>query len=371
MVMKTGSSAGDEVIAAAAGRGGMLGRPRVGRTPDRRRRKIRGRQGIGGWLFVSPAFLILVLFLILPILLAVYVSFTSWNGLSNPLSGGAKWVGLGNYTNLLGHDSLTRLNFATSVRNTLYYVLFVVPLQTILALVLAVLVNNRWLKGRGFFRTAFYFPSITSSIAITLVFIFLFQPSGAVNRLLSLVGVNGPNWLIDTDGVFHNVLSLFGVDSAPGWAKHQFLSLSWWDWLAGPSVGMCVIIILNIWTTSGTFMLMFLAALQNISDEVDEAAEIDGASAFQRFRLVTVPLLRPTLVLVLTLGLIGTWQVFDQIFLLGSNNQTVISPAYLSYQVSFQNSDFGTGAAIAFLLFLVIVVLTVLQRTLLPEDIES
>ena len=118
-------------------------------------------------------------------------------------------------------------------------------------------------------------------------------------------------------------------------------------------------------------MLMFLGALQGVSEEVDEATEIDGATAWQRFRLVTLPMLRPTLLLVLTLGLISTWQVFDQIFLFGPNNRTVLTPAYLSYQLSFNNSSFGLGAAIAFLLFTLIVLLSWLQRRLLPEDIES
>jgi multiple sugar transport system permease protein len=339
--------------------------------PRRRRPRIRTGQGPAGWLFVAPALTILTLFLFVPIVLALYVSFTKWNGLSNPLSGGAKWIGLDNYKTLITQDTLTRLNFMTSVRNNFYFVLFVVPLQTALALFLAVLVNNNFLKGKGFFRTAFYFPSVTSSIAITLIFIFLFQGSGAINKLLSFIGIHGPNWLISTNGVFHNVLGIFGVHSAPGWANHQILSLSLWDWLAGPSVGMCVVIILCIFTTSGTFMLMFLAALQSISEDVDEAAEIDGATPWQRFRLVTLPMLRPTLLLVLTLGLIGSWQIFDQIFLLGPNNQTVSTPAYLSYQLSFQNSAFGVGAAIAFLLFLLIVVLSWLQRRLLPEDVES
>jgi multiple sugar transport system permease protein len=332
--------------------------------------RLRG-QGVAGWLFVAPALTILLLFLVVPIILALYVSFTKWNGLSNPLSGGAKWVGLSNYANLLGHDSLTRQNFAIALRNNFYFVLFVVPLQTALALFLAVLVNNRMLKGKGFFRTAFYFPSITSSVAITLVFIFLFQGGGAVNRILSFAGIHGPNWLIGTNGVFHNVLGLFGVHSPPSWANHQVFSLSIWEWLAGPSIGMCVVIILCVWTTSGTFMLMFLAALQNISEDVEEASELDGASTWQRFRYVTLPMLRPTMLLVLTLGLISTWQVFDQIYLLGPTNQTVGTPAYLSYEVSFRDSAFGTGAAIAFLLFLLIVVLTVLQRRFLPEDIES
>jgi multiple sugar transport system permease protein len=118
-------------------------------------------------------------------------------------------------------------------------------------------------------------------------------------------------------------------------------------------------------------MLMFLAALASISEDIGEAAEIDGASPWQRFRYVTLPMLRPTLLLVLTLGLIGSWQVFDQIFLLGPNNTTVSTPAYLSYQLSFQNSAFGVGAAIAFLLFMLIVLLSWAQRRFLPEDVES
>ena len=338
---------------------------------SRRRSRIRRGQGVAGWLFVAPGLTILTLFLFVPIVLALYVSFTKWNGLTNPLSGGAKWIGFDNYKTLITQDSLTRLNFMTAVRNNFYFVLFVVPLQTAIALFLAVLVNNNLLKGRSFFRTAFYFPSVTSSIAITLVFIFLFQGGGTVNRLLSYIGIHGPNWLINTNGVFHNVLGLFGVHGPPGWAKQQFFSLSWWDWFAGPSIGMCVVIVLCVFTTSGTFMLMFLAALQNIAEDVDEASEIDGATKWQQFRFVTLPMLRPTLLLVLTLGLIGSWQVFDQIFLLGPNNQTVSTPAYLSYQLSFQNSAFGVGAAIAFLLFLLIVVLSWAQRRFLPEDIES
>ncbi|HET7386083.1 MAG TPA: sugar ABC transporter permease [Nocardioidaceae bacterium] len=346
--------------------------PQAPRRTRGRRRSIRGAQAGAGWLFVSPAVVILLVFLVLPIILALYVSFTDWNGMTNPLSaGGAHWVGLDNYRELITEDGLTRNGFMTAVRNNFYFVLFVVPLQTALSLALAVLVNNRFLKGKGFFRTAFYFPSVTSSIAITLVFIFLFNPSGAVNVLLSKVGIDGPNWLIDEHGVFHNILGVFGVDSAPGWAQHQVLGLSIWEWFAGPSVGMCVLIVMLTWTTSGSFMLMFLAALQTISEDMDEAAAIDGATGWRLFRHVTLPMLRPTLVLVITLGLIGTWQIFDQIYLMGPNNQTIRTPAYFSYTESFANSAFGVGAAVAFLLFVLIVVLTLLQRRLLPEDIES
>jgi multiple sugar transport system permease protein len=117
-------------------------------------------------------------------------------------------------------------------------------------------------------------------------------------------------------------------------------------------------------------MLMFLAALQNISEEIDDAAEVDGADGWQRFRFVTLPMLRPTLLLVLTLGLIGTWQVFDQIYLTG-NNPATRTPAFMSFDQSFQNSNFGVGAAIAFLLFGLIMVFSTAQRRLIKEDITS
>jgi multiple sugar transport system permease protein len=334
--------------------------------PPRRRRRgsaLRRQERWAGWLFVLPALAILVIFLVVPIGLAFYVSLTRWDGLSSPFGGGARFVGFDNYKSLLTVDNLTRQNFATSIRNNFYFVLFVVPLQTALALFLAVLLNNKFLKGRSYFRTAFFFPSVTSSIATTLVFLFLFSGSGAINQLLGYVGIHGPNWTADSRGVFHQAVRVVGVDSAPAWAQHEFFNLSWWDWLSGPSIAMCVIITLVVWTTSGTFMLMFLAGLQNVNEEVLEASEVDGATAWQRFRLVTLPMLRPTLILVLTLGLISTWQVFDQIYLTG-NNPATITPAYLSYNQSFQNSAFGVGAAIAFLLFALIILLAALQRRL-------
>ncbi|MDT4909275.1 MAG: multiple sugar transport system permease protein, partial [Pseudonocardiales bacterium] len=123
------------------------------------------------------------------------------------------------------------------------------------------------------------------------------------------------------------------------------------------------------WTTSGTFMLMFLAALQNIGEEVDEASDIDGANSWQRLRYVTLPMLRPTLLLVLTLGIIGTWQVFDQIYLTG-NNPATRTPAFMSFDQSFNNNQFGVGSAIAFLLFALIMTLSTLQRRLVKEELD-
>ncbi len=233
-----------------------------------------------------------------------------------------------------------------------------------MSLFLAVLVNKR-IKFVGFFRTAFYFPSVTSSVAITILFLFLFSPTGVINKLLSYAGATGPAWLYDPRGIFHLFLGLFGVSQSGGHlANGAFLGVTYWDWLAGPSIAMCVFIIMAVFTTSGTFMLLFLAALQGVDESVNEAAALDGASEWKKFRHITVPMIRPTIFTVVTLGLIGTWQVFDQIYVgtKGSPLNTTLTPAYLSFDTSFNNNNWGTGAAIAFILFAIIVFLTVATR---------
>ena len=330
---------------------------------------IRGAEGRYGWAFVTPAIIIIGLFLVLPIFLALYVSFSNWNGLGSPL-GNSTLIGADNYAKVLVDSGLAQRDFGTSIRNNFYYVLLVVPLQTALALFLAVQVNRRILRGRGFFRTAFYFPSVTSSVAITTIFIFLFTASGAVNSVLGWLGVNGPNWFSDPSGIIHNLLKGVGVTAAPeALTAPGPLGLQWWDWISGPSVAMCVLIILAIFTTSGTFMLLFIAALQNISGEIDEAAMMDGAGGLRKFFSVTLPMLKPTLFTVLTLGLIGTWQVFDQIYLTGKGapGKTLLTPAFLAYDTSFKGLNWGEGAAISFILFLIIVSLTLLQRWILRD----
>lgn len=325
-----------------------------------------------GWLFVAPMIVILGIFLAIPILMALWVSLTDWNGSVNPFGGGpgAQFIGVKNYTDLFAVDGLARSNFMQSISNTFWYVLFVVPLQTVLALALALLVNAKILRGRSFFRTAFYFPSVTSSIAISTVFLFLFN-GGVVNAALEKVGITGPNWFSDSRGLVHLLFNAVGVDD-PGWGQPEILGRSIWDWLSGPSVAMSVIILLVVWTTSGTFMLMFIAALQDVPVEVEEAAALDGASSWQKIRYVTIPMIRPALFLVITLGVIGTWQVFDQIYVMGKGDPagTTLSPAYLSYQQSFGNFKYGSGAAIAFVVFAIIVVLTAVQRRVLTEKDE-
>ncbi len=336
---------------------------------------LRGRIGRSetwsGWTFTAPVLVGLAIFLLFPIFMALYISFTDWNGISPPFQ--SELVGLKNYQDLLVNPGISRLDFAISVRNNLYYVLGVVPLQTSISFVLAVIVNQRFLRGKSFFRSAYYFPSITSSVAISLIFLFLFTENGAVNKFLSLFipGELDVNWIFNANGVLHNLLGVFGIEQAPGLlAEHGFLGQSWWEWMAGPSVALLSIMILATWTTIGTLMLIFLAGLQNIPVELEEASQIDGATRLQHFFRVTLPLMKPTLFFVLTVGIIGSWQVFDQVFVItkGAPQKTTITLAYLVYREGFTNFSMGRATAVAFILFLIIIVFTLLQRRFVNPD---
>jgi multiple sugar transport system permease protein len=335
------------------------------------------QEALAGVAFMAPAFLILLIFLILPLFVALYFSLTDWNGRTPLTQAGAyEIVGLRNYEQLLVQGRRVE-DFYNALKNTVYYVLGVVPTQTIIALVLAVIVNQRWLRGRGFFRTAYYFPSITSSIVVSMIFLFLFSTTGPVNGVLSAIFPNyqSVSWLANNDGLIHNLLGLFGIteSSAPFLADTEIARISLWDWLSGPSVSMFTIMLLAIWTTIGTMMVVYLAALQNISSSVYEAASVDGATAWQTFRHITVPLLRPTTFFVVTLGLIGTFQVFDQIYVLrdDSTRQSTMSVAYLVYDFAFGSlseprMDRATATAIT--LFLLIFVATLIQRRVTGGD---
>lgn len=335
------------------------------------------QEALAGIAFMAPAFLILFLFLIVPLLLAAYFSLTDWNG-RRPLTqeGAYEFVGLQNYEQLLIQGRRVD-DFYNALKNTVYYVIGVVPVQTIIALTLAVIVNQKWLRGRSFFRTAYYFPSITSSIVVSMIFLFLFSRTGPVNGVLGAIFPNYEevSWLSNNDGLIHNLLGIFGIteSSSAFLSDTEIFRISLWDWLSGPSVSMFTIMLLAIWTTIGTMMVVYLAALQNISGSVYEAASVDGATAWQTFRLITVPLLRPTTFFVVTLGLIGTFQVFDQIYVLqdDTTRQTTTSVAYLVYDFAF-----GTGTdprmdratATAITLFLLIFAATIIQRRVTGGD---
>lgn len=322
---------------------------------------------IAGWLFMMPALVVLGVFLVGPILFAAYYSLTDWNGISPPAQ--ANFVGLENYAELLASGGTRQADFFKALKNTTYFALGVVPLQTILSLLLAVIINQRRLRYKDFFRTAYYFPSITSSIAISMIFLFLYQKSGLINQVLQTItfGAWEPiAWLDTPDGLIHLLLAQFDVTlrSGPEFLRTEVLGLTIWDWISGPSVALTAIMLMNTWVTIGTMMVIFLAALQDIPSFVYEAGQIDGANGWQTFTNITIPLLRPTLFFVITLGLLGTYQVFDQVYVMtaGGPAKTTLTMAYIVYRNGFRNSEMGLGLATAILLFIIIFVLTLIQR---------
>lgn len=317
-----------------------------------------------GWLMTAPALALVVVFLVIPILMALRVSTTGWDGTGSPfVAADAAPVGLEHYRMLLTGSGLIGADFMTAVGNTAWYVLLVVPLQTALALGLALAVHSPGLRHRAVWRTLLYLPSVTSAVAVTAVFALLFSSQGVVNALLGAAGIEGPSWLLDPRGLLHLALGAVGVGE-PGWGGRELLGRPLWDWLAGPSIAMCVLVLLAVWTTSGTFMLVFLAALQDLPGEVLEAAAVDGATGWRCLLWITIPQLRGTITLVTMLGLIGTWQVFDQVYATGGGapGKTLLTPAYLAYSLSFGQGEFGAGAAVAFLVCLLTLAFTAGHR---------
>src|SRR5258708_37977807 len=230
-------------------------------------------------------------------MVGVIISFRDWRGIQP--ANQANGVGLINYQHLLDPNLSAGQEYYQALRNTLYYVIIVVPLQTALALMLAVIVNQKFLVGKGFFRTGFYLPSITSSVAVAMIFLFLFNRDGIINLALGqIAAIFGQDsrpvtWLNDLHGVFSNIYGLFGLTlaTAPAWMKTNILGWRIWDWIAVPSVTGLSIMLLNIWTTAGTMMLIFLAALQDIPGQLYEAAAVDGATRSQQFPRIPIPIL--------------------------------------------------------------------------------
>lgn len=265
---------------------------------------------------------------------AAYISLWRWG-----LRGARDFLGVGNY-----QDIATDPIFWKAVTNTVYYVVLWVPLTMALGLFLAIIVNQK-IRGQTFFRAAFYFPTLASSAAITVVWIFLLQPDGLFNGIRGAIGLNP---LFDALG--------FGPNH---------------NWLGSSSTAMNSVIALNVWTTSGTVMLFYLTFLQTISKEVYEAAAIDGAGAWQMFRRITFPLLRPAHFFVATLLLIGGFKLFDQAIIAGGRggepNNSLTTIVLFIYRAAITDSEFGYAAAVGLVLFVIIFTLTILQRRLFGQ----
>ena len=276
------------------------------------------------YLFIGFPLILFMVFTFIPILFAFGISFYDWNLLIPD----KPFVGLANYIELFQDEV-----FLIAIKNTVIYTIGVVPIQTFLALFLAFIMNQK-LKGRAFFRLAFYVPAITSSVVTSIIFMWIYSRPGLLNYLLSLVGVEGTDWLTNTRTALFAIMAL------------------------------------NIWTTSGYFMISFLAGLQSIPKSLYEAAEIDGANQWQQFWKVTVPMVRPVTYFVVVLGLIGCFQVFDQIYVMSGggpvNSTTTMS--YFVYNNSFKFFRLGYGAAAAIILAIIIFAATWLQKKYFPSE---
>jgi multiple sugar transport system permease protein len=277
----------------------------------------------GEWLtayvFLSPYLFVFLVFNVIAIATAFYLSFTKYDLFSAP-----EWIGLQGYANVLSTQIFTQ----SALPNTLKYVAVVVPVQTAISLVVAFVLDQK-IKFRRFFRTAFYLPAVTSSVVISLIFLWLFANTGLINQF-------------------------FHIDV---------------PWLTSPTFALPTIMMVNIWSTIGTMMLIFLAALQDIPYSLYEAAQIDGASAPQIFAWITIPMLRPVIFFVVTLGIIGTFQVFDQIYVMtaGGPLDSTTTAAYLIFKWAFRDTTprMGQASALAFILGVMIFVVTMLNRRII------
>ena len=287
---------------------------------------------LAGYGFIAiPMFLFLVLN-IGAIVYAIYISVWDWNIRSGP----GKFLGIKNFTDALGDPIFHR-----AIQNSVYYAVIWVPLTMAVGLFLAVLVNQK-LRGRTFFRAAFYFPAIASSAAITILWIFLAAPDGFFNGVRGALGLNPIFQLL-------------------GFAPNQ-------NWIGDASTALNSVILLNAWTTSGTFMLFYLASLQTISHEIYEAAAIDGAGSWQSFWRITFPLLKPGHFFVATVAVIGALQLFDQAVIAGGSDgapaNSLMTVVLYLYNLAFFKFDFDRAAAVGLILFVIIFTITLIQRRL-------
>lgn len=293
--------------------------------PRRKRRFRRGGRDHGwlGYLFIAPNFIGFSIFTLLPLVFAFAVSFAEWDVVSG--IDGIKWVGIRNFTDILNDG-----NFWQSTRLTLYYVGFSVPLVTLAGLMVALALNGP-VPGRGVLRLIFFVPFIANSVAIASTWILLYHP-----RYSPL----------------NNTLRNLGIENPP-------------LWLASSQWAMPALIIMAVWAGTGYAAVIYLAGLQSLPPDLYEAAELDGAGVFEKFRAITWPLLTPTTFFLLVTGFIGASQSFGMINLMTSGgpgrSTTVLS--YYIYQNAFQFYRFGYAAAMAWFMFAAVLLLTLVLWT--------
>jgi multiple sugar transport system permease protein len=293
---------------------------RPGGGPGRRRLSYKRKDQLTGYAFVAPQVLGIVAFVLVPLVLIGYYSLHEWN----VLAGTFTFVGLDNFERMLADPQLQGVLNATGI-----FSVGLVVLNIGLALFLAVMLNSK-LRGMTVYRTIFFSPVVVSLVAWTIVWGFLLQVDGGINGILQLIGVEGPNWLRE-----------------------------------GPTAMLSVIVV-QVFKNVGLNMVLFLAALQGVPQELYEAARMDGAGRVRLFSRITLPLISPTVLLTLVITIVGSLQVFAQIAVLtqgGPGISTTVLVYYL-YQQAFIFGRFGYGATLALVLFAIVLVLTIVQWVL-------
>lgn len=288
---------------------------------------LKRREWLAAAVFLAPNMIGLTVFIVIPVIAGFVISFTDWDMLSTP-----EFIGLSNYVELLTDDPL----FWLTLRNTLVYSLFVIPGSIVISLALALSLNTK-IKGVGIYRTIYFLPYISSTIAISLVW----------------------KWIMHPDfGILNGALALFGVPKL--------------GWLQDRNMALFSVALVAIWHSAGYNMTIFLAGLKGIPQTYYEAAEIDGATYWQRFRHITFPLLTPTLFFVLIISLIGSFQVFNLVYIMtegGPGNSTQVYVYYL-WENAFSFFRMGYASAMAYILFLIMLVITLFQVRLLGRRVN-
>ncbi len=301
------------------------------------------RKKISPYFYILPAAVIIFMFRFIPIILSFFLSFFKWD-----VNGRGDFIGLENYVNIL-HDS----EFWQSLGNTFWLVILVVPATIIFSLFFAFMLNNIK-KLRGFFRTLYFIPTVTSLVAVSIVFKIMFnQRSGLINYMLGKIGIQPLGWLAESRGIFE----LMTGHDLPGI-------------LGGPSLALFCIIILTIWKSLGYNTIIYLAGLQNIPSVYYEAASIDGASSARKFFRITLPLISPTTFYVLMMTTITTFQVFSQVYMMtgppigGPLGTTKVIVYYIFDKGLGEAANMSYASAVALILFAIILALTLLQKKL-------
>ncbi|NEE04516.1 carbohydrate ABC transporter permease [Phytoactinopolyspora halotolerans] len=281
----------------------------------------RRRATLVAYLFALPFVLTFSIFMLFPLVSSLALSFTDFTNrdISSPLA--VAFVGVDQYAALFGNDQFVR-----SMLNTFYFVGVGIPLTMIVALALAVALNSGISRFRTAFRLGFFAPVVTSIVAVAVVWRFILQPDGLLNTVIGWAGISGPDWLND-----------------PAWA-------------------MPAMILMAVWRNMGTLMIIFLAGLQHVPQDVLEAAQVDGASSRQRFFRVTLPILRPTLLIGAVLLSVGYLQFFEEPFVMtgGGPLDSTLSISYFTYN-QFGFGNYGLASAASYILFVAIALLSIVQ----------